>query len=142
MLGLPPDSIHRLRLTDSGLHRCEDELTGRLMDLAQPGMHLIAPWSGDFHPDHEACARAAATVAQAKGLSHTSYFFWTWHRGEDSLLDSLPVRRFMPSGAALQAKAQALHCHRSQLEHERFEPILPARLLGPAYWPFEVFLPA
>jgi LmbE family N-acetylglucosaminyl deacetylase len=142
VLGVPADAIHRLRLTDSGLHLCEAELTERLMDLAQPGMHLIAPWSGDFHPDHEACARAAATVANAKGLQLTSYFFWTWHRGEDSLLTDLPVRRFMPDNAALRAKEQALHCHRSQLAHDHFEPILPARLLGPAYWPFEVFLPA
>ena len=141
-LGVPPGAIHRLRLTDSGLHRCEDELTARLMELTQSGTHLIAPWSGDFHPDHEACARAAAAVARAKGLRLTSYFFWTWHRGEDSLLSGLPVRRFMPGEAALQAKAQALRCHRSQLEHDRFDPILPARLLGPAYWPFEVFLPA
>ena len=142
VLGVPADAIHRLRLRDSGLHRCEDELTAQLMDLAQPGMHLVAPWSGDFHPDHEACARASTAVAKAKGLTLTSYFFWTWHRGEDSLLNGLPVRRFMPSDAALRAKTHALHCHRSQLEHTRFEPILPARLLGPAYWPFEVFLPA
>ena len=142
LLGVPADAIHRLRLTDSGLHLCEGELTARLMELAQPGMHLIAPWSGDFHPDHEACARAAAAVTEAKGLRLTSYFFWTWHRGEDSLLDSLPVRRFMPDVAALGKKQEALLCHRSQLAHDRFEPILPARLLGPAYWPFEVFLPA
>ena len=142
LLGVPADAIHRLRLTDSGLHRCEQRLTALLMDIAQPGMHLIAPWSGDFHPDHEACARAAAAVADAKGLTLTSYFFWTWHRGEDSLMDGLPVRRFMPHDAALQAKAKALRCHTSQLEHDQFEPILPVRLLGPAYWPFEVFLPA
>ena len=141
-LGVPAHAIHRLRFTDSGLHRCEEELTKRLSEIAQPGMHLIAPWIGDFHPDHEACARAAATVAAANSLSLTSYFFWTWHRGEQSLLEGLPVRRFIPSKAALQAKARALRCHRSQLEHERFEPILPARLLGPAYWPFEIFLPA
>ncbi len=142
VLGVAADAIYRFRLRDSGLHRCEDDLTARLMDIAQPGMHLIAPWSGDFHPDHEACARAAATVARAKGLQLTSYFFWTWHRGLDSLLDDLPVRRFMPDDAALQAKQRALRCHRSQLQHDTFEPILPARLLGPMYWPFEVFLPA
>ena len=142
VLGVPPEAIHRLRLSDSGLHLCEDRLTALLMNIAQPGMHLIAPWSGDFHPDHEACARAAATVAQAKGLPLTSYFFWTWHRGENSVLADLPVRRFIPGEAALQAKEQALRCHHSQLEHDQFDPILPRRLLGPAYWPFEVFLPA
>lgn len=142
VLGVPHDHIHRLHLTDSGLHRCEDQLTSALMEIAEPGMHLIAPWIGDFHPDHEACARAAATVARAKGLPLTSYFFWTWHRGEVSLLDDLPARRFLPDAIALQAKADALQCHRSQLEHPGGEPILPPDLLGPAAWPFEVFLPA
>ena len=101
LLGVPAHCIYRLRMTDSGLHRSEEELTARLMEIAQPGMHMVAPWSGDFHPDHEACARAAATVALAMDLPLTSYFFWTWHRGEDSLLDGLPVRRFMPDDPAL-----------------------------------------
>ncbi len=141
-LGVMAASIHRLRLTDSGLHLWEAELTDRLMELASPGMHLLAPWTGDFHPDHEACARAASTVAKAKGLPLTFYFFWTWHRGTPAVLDGLPVRRFLPSAAALLAKQAALQQHRSQLERAGGEPILPGYLLGPAAWPFEVFLPA
>ena len=142
LLGVSFPGIVRFRLPDSGLHLCEDELTSRLLAVAEPGMHLIAPWRGDFHPDHEACARAAETVAAAKDLTLTSYFFWTWHRGETALLDGLDVRRFVPSETELKAKADALRCHRSQLEHASGEPILPKRLLQPAYWPFEVFLPS
>ena len=142
LLGVEPSEILRLRLTDSGLHREQTDLTNALRDIVRPGMHLIAPWSGDFHPDHEACARSATTVAREKGLLLTSYFFWTWHRGEVSLLENLPLRRFVPEASALAKKNQALLCHHSQLEHSFFEPILPNRLLGPARWPFEVFFPA
>ena len=141
-LGVANDCIYRLRLTDSGLHEQEAELTARLMELAAPGMHLFAPWTGDFHPDHEACARAAMAVAQARGMQLTFYFFWTWHRGAASVLTGLPICRFQPSAAALLAKQEALQQHRSQLEWADGEPILPAYLLGPAAWPFEVFLPA
>lgn len=141
-LGVAAANIRRLRLTDSGLHLLERELTDRLTDLASPGMHLLAPWTGDYHPDHEACARAASAVAQAKGLQLTFYFFWTWHRGTPAVLDGLPVRRFQPSAAALRAKQAALQQHRSQLEWAGGDPILPEYLLGPAAWPFEVFLPA
>ncbi len=141
-LGVAAENVHRLRLKDSGLHLQEAKLTASLMQLAEPGTHLIAPWSGDFHPDHESCARAAAMVAEAKGLPLTSYFFWTWHRGTESVLNGLPVHRFVPEPFALQAKADALACHRSQLEWADGDPILPKRLLGPATWPFEVFLPA
>jgi len=66
-LGVEASAIIRLRMTDSGLAEQEHDLTDRLMQLSQPGMTLLAPWSGDFHPDHEACARAAAAVARAKG---------------------------------------------------------------------------
>lgn len=141
-LGVSSENIHRLRLTDSGLHLLEEELTAKLMDLAQPGMHLVAPWTGDFHPDHEACARAAAAVARAMNLPLTYYFFWTWHRGDHTTLEGLPLRRFVPDGAALCAKQEALQQHRSQLEWPGGEPILPPHLLEPVEWPFEVFLPA
>lgn len=139
-LGVPSNTIHRLRLTDSGLHNEEAALTAGLMDIAEPGMTLLAPWSGDFHPDHEACARSAAKVAREKSLPLFSYFFWTWHRGRPDILDGLPLRRFNPSPDALAAKAAALAMHRSQLHRNGEEPILPERLLGPARWPFEVFL--
>ena len=139
-LGVPADCIHRLRLTDSGLHTEETALAERLLEIAEPGMTLLAPWSGDFHPDHEACARAAATVAHAKSLQLFSYFFWTWHRGRPDLLDGLPLCRFDPPPEALAAKTSALAKHRSQLHRDDEEPILPERLLGPARWSFEVFL--
>ncbi|MGI4758126.1 MAG: PIG-L deacetylase family protein [Janthinobacterium lividum] len=142
MLGVPAEHVHRLRLNDSGLHLQEDDLTAAIQKIASTGMHLIAPWSGDFHPDHEACAHSAARVADALGLPLTSYFFWTWHRGEASVLDQLPVRRFVAGGEALRLKEEALQCHASQLHWPDDQPILPERLLGPARWPFEVFLPA
>jgi LmbE family N-acetylglucosaminyl deacetylase len=140
LLGVDASAIHRFRLTDSGLAAREAELTQRLMKLAVPGMTLLAPWSGDFHPDHEACARAAAAVAAAKDLPLISYFFWTWHRGTPDLLEGLPLQRFDPAPEMLAAKAHALSKHQSQLEHADGEPILPSRLLGPARWPFEVFV--
>ncbi|SEB71743.1 PIG-L deacetylase family protein [Terriglobus roseus] len=139
-LGVRADSVHRLRLTDSGLMERQEELTRLLLGLARDGMQIIAPWSGDFHPDHMACAHAAESVANAKGLPLVSYFFWTWHRGTIDLLAGLPMGRFVPDAAALRAKSDALACHRSQLDHSSGEPILPDRLLGPARWPFEVFL--
>ncbi len=141
-LGVKPSAIKRLRMTDGGLAAEERELTNRLMALVEPGMTLLAPWESDFHPDHEACARAAAHVADAKGLALLSYFFWTWHRGSPELLDGLPLRRFDPDADALAAKARALAKYRSQLHRPGGEPILPERLLAPARWPFEVFLPA
>jgi LmbE family N-acetylglucosaminyl deacetylase len=141
-LGVPQHKIHRLHLRDSGLHDLEAELTQTLLTLVQPGAHIIAPWTGDFHPDHEACGRAAQTVAQQAGADLTFYFFWTWHRGTPSPLHGMNLVIFPLQPDELQKKNEALLCHRSQLEHPSGHPILPQDLLAPMWRPYEVFLPA
>ena len=57
-LGVERDNIVRLRLPDSAVSSNEEELVERLMPLVSSDTHVVAPWSGDFHPDHEACGRA------------------------------------------------------------------------------------
>jgi len=141
VLGVAEGRIVRLRLPDSGLADCEAQIVEGLRPLVDGGTHVVAPWSGDFHPDHEACARAAQTVARECGALLSFYFFWTWHRGEPELLQGLELVRFPLDAAELAAKQQALRCHASQLQHESGEPILPEDLLGPARRPYEVFLP-
>jgi LmbE family N-acetylglucosaminyl deacetylase len=140
-LGVPPAHVVRLRLPDSGVAAHEVRLVESLRPLAVEGVHLIAPWRGDFHPDHEACGRAAERVAAETGARLTSYFFWTWHRGTTETVDGLPLVRFSLNEEERTAKHEALLCHRSQLWHESGEPILPADLLDPAYRPYEVYLP-
>lgn len=138
-LGVSAEKIVRLGLVDSDVAEQEDELVARLMPLVRAETVVLAPWSGDFHPDHEACARAATRVAQEVGATLISYFFWTWHRGTPELLQGLELRAFALDDAAMAAKREALACHRSQLQHVSGEPILPEELLWPARMPFEVF---
>ncbi len=116
------------------------ELVDKLLPFVTKDTHLVAPWRGDFHPDHEACGRAAEQVAFQTGATLTSYFFWTWHRGTTTSLDKLGAA-FISSESSvhLQSKSKALQCHRSQLTHDSGEPILPENLLAPARRPFEVF---
>jgi LmbE family N-acetylglucosaminyl deacetylase len=141
LLGVEPDQITRLHLTDSGLAGSEDLLLALLLPLTSGEMHIIAPWTGDFHPDHEVCGRAAERVARQKQARLTSYFFWTWHRGKIDTLHGLPLVCFPIGEEQQRAKRSALLCHRSQLEHASGQPILPEYLLAPAYRPFEVYLP-
>jgi LmbE family N-acetylglucosaminyl deacetylase len=142
VLGVPQEKIYRLRLPDSGLHRVESELEYSLSSIVKPGMHVIAPWTGDFHPDHEVCGRAAQVAAQAAGAYLTFYFFWTWHRGTPSTLDGLSLVSFPLSDDDLAAKQGALRFHDSQLYHPSGHPILPADLLDPMQRNFEVYLPS
>jgi LmbE family N-acetylglucosaminyl deacetylase len=138
-LDVPPESIVRLNLPDSDVVEHEPKLVDLLLPLVGEDTLLVAPWSGDFHPDHEACGRAAERVATQTGAQLCSYFFWTWHRGTPSSLDGLTLRALPLSQNQLHRKLKALQCHRSQLEHDSGEPILPGNLLGPANRSFEVF---
>ncbi len=141
-LKVDEEHVLRLHLPDSGLSQCEEALYDALLRCVPSEAHLVAPWTGDFHPDHEVCGRAALRLAKTKGLMLTSYFFWTWHRGTPELIAGLPLVR-LPLPPDLQAaKRQALLCHESQLHHHDDEPILPAYLLEPAWRDAEVFLPA
>ncbi len=142
ILGVPAEQIYRLRLPDSGLMTCIQELTQKLQPHVAEETHLIAPWIGDFHPDHIACAEAAEAVQRQTGCKLTAYFFWTWHRGTPADIAGMQLRRLQATPEALLAKERALRQHASQLEPCKEEgAILPPDLLGPVFWPFEVVLP-
>ena len=140
-LGVTPSNLTRLKLTDSGITADEELLVELLMPLVSKTSHIVAPWTDDYHPDHEACGRAAVEVARRSGAVLTFYFFWTWHRGRPALLRNLPLKSLALSAESRRAKREALSEHRSQLEHPSGEPILPEYLLWPARRSCEVFLP-
>lgn len=141
-LGIRQDDIVRLRLTDSGVTAQQATLFHRLAELLSPQTHLLAPWPGDFHPDHEACGRVAQALGRHFGCRLTFYLFWTWHRGTPDLLKGLRLEAFELSESQRAAKHEALSMHRSQLEHPSGDPILHPIHLWPAAMPFEVYLPA
>jgi len=141
-IGVCAEKITRLRLEDSGLNKFEEDLIRQLSACIEPGTHLIAPWPGDFHPDHEVCGRAAQSVAASLGLQLTFYFFWTWHRGTPATLDGLPLVAFPLTAEQVTRKGRALAHHGSQLTHASGQPILPSYLLEPMKRQFEVYLPA
>ena len=136
-LGLGNENLIRLRLPDAGVAGKQELLVTRIAALASNDSYVVAPWSNDPHPDHEACGRAAETAADLTGATLVSYFFWTWHRLHPNSLSALNLKRFELSCEIQAKKAAALSEYRSQMEHEHGEPILPPRLLGPALRSFE-----
>jgi LmbE family N-acetylglucosaminyl deacetylase len=141
-LGVSGTNIVRLELPDRDVSSYTNEVAEALLPLMSEDIHIMAPWPGDFHPDHEACGRAAKQAAEISGALLTFYFFWTWHRGTAGLLHSFPIRSFALTSAQQSIKCQALRHHHSQLFHPDGEPILPESLLWPAKLPFEIYLPA
>jgi LmbE family N-acetylglucosaminyl deacetylase len=139
-LGLAPDSLVNLGLRDSAVAESESALADQIEEYVNSETLLVAPWSYDPHPDHEACGRAAATAATRTGATLISYFFWTWHRFSATSLNGLSLRRLALSADACSRRAKALACHRSQLHRDQGPPILPEILLAPARRPFETFV--
>jgi LmbE family N-acetylglucosaminyl deacetylase len=132
--------IHRLALPDSAVAAHETELECLLAPLVKPDMLVLAPWLHDFHPDHEACGRAAQKVCESAGAELVFYLFWTWHRRSIDVLAGVNLCRVELDAGLLAAKQAALCCHRSQLAHHSGEPILPESLLAPARRNFEIFI--
>jgi LmbE family N-acetylglucosaminyl deacetylase len=138
-LGVARDAVIRLGLRDSAVARCEPALADRIESCIGADTLLVAPWSRDPHPDHEACGRAAATAARRTGATLLFYFFWTWHHFRPESLNGLSLRRLALSADARARRARALICHRSQLHRDEGPPILPEIFLAPARRPFETF---
>jgi LmbE family N-acetylglucosaminyl deacetylase len=140
-LGISKHKIKRLHIADSAVKESEALLEQELRKIINPQTHVIAPWTGDFHPDHESVGRVATKVARLYGARLTYYFFWLWHQGSLASIEKLPLHIYPISPATLKVKLEALSCHQSQLAHYSGDPILPEALLGPTRRPFEVFLP-
>jgi len=138
LLGVPSHHILRLGFPDRGVHEHEIALAQQLvtlLDTVGPAT-LIAPWSCDFHSDHEATGRAAEFATASTGARLIRWLWWSWHRRTVAELTTIPLTRFTLEPRWLDAKLAALAEHRSQLGPTA---ILPDDLLGPAKRSFEVF---
>jgi LmbE family N-acetylglucosaminyl deacetylase len=71
--------VIRLGLPDSGLAARETELASALAAAVTGCDAVLAPWTGDAHPDHEAVGRAAVAVGAASGMPVWQYPVWAWH---------------------------------------------------------------
>lgn len=99
---------------------------------------VLAPRLRDGHPDHEACAVAAADVtASLYGVELWSYGVWTWTQipQNDSLLGA---RRWLISADGYEAKWKAIALYASQVSAMLGEQIVSDQLLATMDWATEV----
>ncbi|SAI21944.1 Uncharacterized proteins%2C LmbE homologs [Bordetella ansorpii] len=140
-----PATRTRLALPDGQVAAREQELVQRLSQWLSPGGLVIAPWSLDGHPDHEAAGRASRHAASAKECRCLEAPIWGWHWAapEDG---SFPWPRAVAVRLGeddLRAKHRAIAQFRSQLEPDPSTgnaPILPGFALARVLRPFEVLL--
>ncbi|NHA66443.1 bifunctional PIG-L family deacetylase/class I SAM-dependent methyltransferase [Phycicoccus flavus] len=109
----PGAPVDQLELPDGGLEAAEDVLVAEVAGRRGPRTLVLAPWTGDGHPDHDALGRAAArAVGDGSGLAH--YPLWLWHWGSPDELDWSRAHVVELTPADLDAKAGALEAYPSQ----------------------------
>jgi LmbE family N-acetylglucosaminyl deacetylase len=144
VLGLDEVPITRLELPDGGVAPREQELAQALAGLVDGHDLLLTTWRHDGHPDHEATARACATVANACGATLVEAPIWGWHwsRPGDAAMPLAHARRLMLDDATLARKRAALDCFESQLVTDAgsgHDAILTRNTLERLLNPFEMY---
>jgi LmbE family N-acetylglucosaminyl deacetylase/SAM-dependent methyltransferase len=142
----PQAELLFLGLPDSDLDSHGRQLTGHIADHLDAATHLITPWSGDRHPDHAACARAAAAIARRAGIAHWQFPIWAWHWAapESPELPRARMRRLPLDPVARATKERAIEAHASQ--HQPLsaargdEAVLSPSMLAHFRRDYEVFI--
>jgi LmbE family N-acetylglucosaminyl deacetylase len=144
----PRAEVSFLGLPDGRLAEHESELTGMVRSRLAGRCLLVSTWTGDGHPDHAACARAAAAAcADRAAVVHWEFPIWAWHWADpNSTFDGERCLRLDLDDAACVAKERAVACYPSQ--HEPLsdlpgdEVILPPGVLAHFRHDNEVFIAA
>ncbi len=134
--GLAPRAhLLHLGLPDGELTSNEAQLSEHIVRLSGADTLILAPWTGDGHPDHDASGRAAIASSQTTGAAIVHFPIWLWHWGT---LEILPWDRLVAAETSLSGcwrKRDAVEAFTSQLHHisvgpEEFDvpPILGASM--------------
>ncbi len=131
-LGLRHAPRHHLGLPDGRLGDAEERLVEQLDPLVRPDDVVLAPWSGDGHPDHEAVGRAAQQLGRT--VLEFPVWTWSWAGPGDPSVPWHRFRRVDLDPAARAAKARAVDCFGTQVTPigpgDLDGPVLPGRVLA------------
>ncbi|MGV7197138.1 PIG-L deacetylase family protein [Xanthomonas axonopodis] len=143
-LGIDPANVVRIEVGDGQVQAHGDVLAARLAALIRPTDAVFVTYAGDGHPDHEACADAAISVAAACGARLVQYPVWAWHWDDPENSTMLAsATRLVLTDTARAAKATALAAFKTQTGEvvpRLAEPILPDWALARFQRDFEVYI--
>ncbi len=118
---------------DGELGRHAGAITDFLAEIVRPADVVVATWRHDPHPDHVAVGRAAAAVAESRGVQLVEYPVWApyWMSPQDVLATGDKLIPIRTSDSASAARERALRRYSSQLEpfRPRWAPVVPAELV-------------
>ena len=142
-LGLGSTPAHLLGLPDGSVQAHAEGLRQRLAGLLRPADVVVATWSLDGHPDHDACGAAAEQACAAVGCRLLAAPVWMWHWAtpRDARVPWHRLRALPLSETAWQRKQAAVQAHASQLaaREDGQGPVLGAAILARAAREHEYF---
>jgi LmbE family N-acetylglucosaminyl deacetylase len=128
-------------LPDGTLAHSTDAVADAVRPMLASDPLLVAPWSHDGHPDHDAVGRACAALgASHGGIEVWHYPIWAWHWADPQTFASLPVGRLRLDGAVQRAKGRAVHAFTSQITPAHGPPILPPHVRSHFLRPDEAYV--
>lgn len=136
VLGVAPIETVRLGLPDGALS--DADVLSALRPLVGPEDLVLAPWSRDGHPDHDACGRAAEEAARQTGCDLYSFLVWAWHWAVPEDIPWAQTHRLDLSPVVTARKRRAARCFVTQLSGP--DPILPPGVLRRLTRPYEILL--
>ncbi|WP_411851320.1 PIG-L deacetylase family protein [Stenotrophomonas sp. LGBM10] len=145
LLGMDATHVTTLGLPDGAVAAHEADLAAHLAAHLVPGDLLMAPWTHDAHPDHDAAGRAALAAAASRGIAVLQYPVWAWHWLDPyAATPPWPAAARVPLCAASRSrKQQALEAFATQtgsVAGLACAPILPDHITARFRRPFEVVI--
>lgn len=128
----------RLGVPDGRVAQHDATVAQRLSDLARDYTHVLAPWWGDGHPDHDATGHAVRkSVVRHQPRAHTWFYpIWAWHWAQPDELQRHwrdAARIDLPTDVQ-RSKAAAIAAYQSQIlplsDRPGDEAILPPDVLA------------
>jgi LmbE family N-acetylglucosaminyl deacetylase len=138
-LGVSTADVVRLELPDAAVGRHVPDLACTLAEFVDHRDVLVAPSPWDWHPDHEACGRAARAAAGRTGTPVLWSTFWAHHHPDRLLQQAAPLLRFTLSDDDLDRRTRAIACHESQFGATGREAVVAADQVAHLALPVEYY---
>jgi LmbE family N-acetylglucosaminyl deacetylase len=145
-LGVRRARVTGLGLPDGRVTEHGEELRVALAHHLEGADLVLAPWSRDGHPDHDACGLATTAVAACTGTRTLAYLVWAWHWA-DPCSEDIPwreCRRFELDRTGMARKRWSIRAYRSQIRPfgspHPTPPVLPRPVLKRLRRNFEVYV--
>lgn len=140
VLGVDDASVLRCGVPDAAVGDHVDVLIAALSAIVSPADLLVAPWTGDGHPDHVACGVAARQVANRVGCDLIGALVWGPLWGPPPGPGERPLLRLELTDDEHTARDRAMRCHVSQTDPAFGPPVVVDDLLRRLHQPFETYV--